>query len=286
MKKLILCLPCLLLIFLLHGHSKTFKINPSSYDHRTFNRTHEQLDIFLQQLAIKNKYSEDGWTLIWQEEFHEDLLDTKTWNIEDWASEKNNELQYYTPKNISITANQLQLISNKEDYKGRSYTSAAIHTKDKFYFRYGKVEMRAKLPSGQGIFPAFWMMPNIDNTWLPEIDILEMLGDKPYEIWMVQHWLDNNQQLVSRSSSYQGPNYAENFHTYSLEWAPDSLKWFIDGELRFQTKHSSPDMDMYLYVNTAIGGDWPGNPDETTSFQQVFEIDYMRVYQQKGDGQK
>ncbi|MGN8644825.1 glycoside hydrolase family 16 protein [Gracilibacillus sp. HCP3S3_G5_1] len=262
---------------------ETVIAKPSSHDIRLSNHKSNQIETFIQQFSIKNKYKEDGWTLIWQEEFEQNKLDQAKWNIENWAAEKNNEWQYYTPNNIKVSDGKLKLISKKENYNGRSYTSAAIHSKDKFYFRYGKVEIRAKLPSGKGIFPAFWMMPNIDNQWLPEIDIFEMLGHQPNEIWMVQHWLDENQQLTSKSDHFIGDDdFSKDFHTFSLEWSVDSIKWYIDGIERFQTNNSSPQVDMYLYLNTAIGGDWPGSPDNTTIFPQTFEVDYVRVYQQKG----
>ena len=91
----------------------------------------------------------------------------------------------------------LKLISKNEKFKGRDYTSGAVHTKGKFDFLYGKAEMRAKLPAGQGIFPAFWMMTDKDDTWLPEIDIMEMLGHQPDKVWMVSHWLGNDGTLKS-----------------------------------------------------------------------------------------
>ncbi|MFA9558160.1 family 16 glycosylhydrolase [Evansella sp. AB-rgal1] len=224
----------------------------------------------------------EGWNLIWQDEFERNELDENKWNTEYWAAEKNNELQFYTPNNVRVSEGNLHLVSRREDYKGRHYTSGAIHTKDKFSFRYGKAEMKAKLPSGQGIFPAFWMMPNIDQTWLPEIDIMEMLGHKPDEIWMVLHWLDEKNKLTSVSTMHKGVDYSQNFHTYSVEWSPTEVVWYIDDIERFRTSAFVPNVDMYLYVNTAIGGDWPGRPDNTTIFPQLFEVEYVRVYE-RGD---
>ncbi len=221
---------------------------------------------------------EDGWELVWEDDFDGAQLNKKKWNIEDWAADKNNELQYYSPNNIKVESGMLKLISKKESLGGRDYTSGAIHSKGKFSFLYGKVEMRAKLPRGQGLFPAFWTMTNQEHTWLPEIDIVEMLGHKPEEIWMVLHWLDDNNTLTSVSTSYQGEDYSKEFHTFGLEWTPNYVSWFIDGVERFKTTKFIPQEEMYLYMNTAIGGNWPGSPDESTSFPAVFEIDYVRVY--------
>lgn len=189
------------------------------------------------------------------------------------------ELQYYSPNNIAVEDGHLKLITKDQDYGGKNFTSGAIHSKNKFSFLYGKVEMKAKLPKGQGMFPAFWMMPNQKNTWLPEIDIMEMLGHKPNEVWMVVHWLDANNKLVSNSGNFIGNDYSKDFHTFGLEWTPTTLTWFIDGVESYRTDAFVPDMEMYLYLNTAVGGNWPGSPDKTTKFPQYFEVDYVRVYQ-------
>lgn len=219
------------------------------------------------------------WRLIWSDEFNQDCLDKSKWNIEEWPAEKNKELQYYSPQNVSVKADMLVLMSKNEPYKGRNYTSGAVHTQGKFDFLYGKAEIRAKLPAGQGVFPAFWMMADNQDTWLPEIDILEMLGHKPNEIWMVTHWLDTNNTLKSTSSTFVGPNFSEDFHLFSVEWTPNSITWFIDDVERFTTREFVPDEHMYLYINTAIGGNWPGSPDHTSEFPVKYEIDYVRVYQ-------
>ncbi|WP_188454825.1 glycoside hydrolase family 16 protein [Virgibacillus oceani] len=222
------------------------------------------------------------WKLVWQDEFDGTQLHRSKWNIEDWAAEKNKELEYYTPKNVMLKDGKLKLVSLKEKHGDREYTSGAIHSKDKFSLLYGKVEMRAKLPRGQGIFPAFWMLTDKETTYLPEIDIMEMLGHRPEETWMVLHWLDENHQLNSVSKSYIGDDYSDDFHTFGIEWTEDSITWFVDGIERFHTEQYIPHEEMYLYVNTAIGGVWPGNPDKTTSFPQYYLVDYIRVYKQNG----
>ncbi|SEM94048.1 Glycosyl hydrolases family 16 [Mesobacillus persicus] len=224
----------------------------------------------------------EGWQLAWEDNFDGIGVDSNKWNIVDWAAEKNEELQYYSPNNVKVENGLLKLIAKKEQFGGRDYTSGAVHTKSKYSFLYGKVEMRAKLPTGQGMFPAFWMMTNKEDTWLPEIDILEMLGHKPKEIWMVLHWLDENQSLRSVSDNFIGPDFSESFHTFGIEWTPKSIVWFIDGEEKFRVQKNIPSEEMYLYLNTAVGGVWPGSPDQTTQFPTFYEIDYVRVYQKNG----
>lgn len=151
--------------------------------------------------------SHDEWELLWNDEYNGDCIDTDKWTIEDWAAIKNNELQYYSPNNVKVEDGVLKLISREERYKGRDYTSGAVHTKDKFELLYGKVEIRAKLPAGQGLFPAFWMMTNQEDSWLPEIDIMEMLGHKPNKIWMVVHWLNEDGKLTNDSRSFMHVGY-------------------------------------------------------------------------------
>ncbi|ADU29693.1 glycoside hydrolase family 16 protein [Evansella cellulosilytica] len=232
-----------------------------------------------------HEFKKEGWTLIWKDEFQNDQIDETKWNSENWAAEKNNELQFYTPENVHVNNGSLQLVSRKERFGGRDYTSGAIHTMDKFSFKYGKAEIRARLPSGQGVFPAFWMMPNIEGVWLPEIDIMEMLGHKPNEIWMVVHWLNEHGELKSKSNKYISENdFSNDFHTYAVKWSEEKITWLIDDVEVFTTDAYIPDNDMYLYLNTAIGGNWPGSPDETTIFPQVFEIEYVRVYEKNEEG--
>ena len=229
------------------------------------------------------KLYQDEWELIWLDEFESTCLDAGKWNVEDWAAEKNNELQYYSPSNIKVEDGLLKLISKNEKFKGKIYTSGAVQTQGKFNFLYGKAEMRAKLPAGQGIFPAFWMMPDKEDTWLPEIDILEMLGHLPNEIWMVTHWLDATGTLKSDANNFKGPDFSKDFHTFSIEWTPDSIVWLIDGIERFRSSEFIPSENMYLYLNTAIGGNWPGSPDNSTVFPVYYEIDYVRVFKRKKD---
>lgn len=225
-----------------------------------------------------NPVADNNWRIIWRDEFEGNCLDPEKWNSEDWAAEKNNELQYYTPSNVVVEDGLLKLISKKERYKGREYTSGAVHTRATFDLLYGKVEMKAKLPKGQGVFPAFWMLTDKKNTFLPEIDIFEVLGHQPNEVWMVLHALDHNGILTSDAHSFSGPDFSEDFHIFSIEWTPKSVVWYIDHLEQFRTHRDIPTEPMYLYVNTAIGGDWPKPPDHTTVFPVRYEIDYIRVF--------
>ena len=226
-------------------------------------------------LSTKNPSA--SWKIIWEDNFDDPSLSTAKWNIIDWAAEKNNELEYYTPDNVSLTNGNLCIITEKKQYNGRSFTSGAIETKDKFHFLYGKAEIRAKLPKGKGIFPAFWMLAQNDSD-LPEIDIMEMIGDYPSEIWMVYHWLDGDEQKRNYTS-YTGPDFSEDYHIFSIEWSSDKMVWLIDNAEVFSTDHA-PNQPMFLYINTAVGGVWPGSPDTKTIFPQSLLVDYVRIYKE------
>ncbi|MBM7539855.1 glycoside hydrolase family 16 protein [Amphibacillus cookii] len=235
---------------------------------------HQMSSLFLNQRKTATCFLHPKWQLVWRDEFEGEQVNRSKWTLEEGWLDKNNELQFYHPNQVKVDQGKLRIETNK------SYQSGALHTKDKWRFLYGRVEIRARLPRGQGIFPAFWMLPNQDETWLPEIDIIELLGHEPDRVWMVVHGLEND-RLRSDSASFKGPDFSETFHTFVLEWSKDELIWLIDGVERYRTTSFVPQVPMYLYLNTAVGGDWPGSPDETTKFPQTYEVDYIRVYQLK-----
>lgn len=218
-----------------------------------------------------------GWVLTFDDEFNGDTIDAAKWNPEDWASTRNHELQYYAPDEVSVSHGCLRLNSQPRDYKGRHYTSGAANTKGKFSQLYGRFEMRAKLPATKGIWPAFWMLP-AGGGWPPEIDIMELIGHKPNTVYMTNHW-GTAKDHKQNGSPFVGPDFSADFHTFAVEWEKGEIRWYVDGEQRFKSTQGAPDKPFYLLVNTAVGGDWPGKPDTTTVFPQVYEIDYIRAYQ-------
>lgn len=227
---------------------------------------------------------QDGWHLVWNDEFHSEKSLIK-WNPQNWPSKKNGEWQYYLPENIDVQDGSLVISSRKESFKGRSYTSGAVTTEDKFEFTYGKIEIRAKLPKGQGVFPALWLV-NSEEYWLPEINIVESIGQDPNELYFVVHWRDEKGEQKRDYKKLTGEtDFAEDFHLYGLIWEPGRIVWTLDGKRIFETKKYSPDIPLFMYLNTAIGGTWPGPPDPRDSFPKELLIDYVRVYQQGGEGQ-
>jgi beta-glucanase (GH16 family) len=121
------------------------------------------------------------------------------------------------------------------------------------------------------------------GTWPPEIDIMELLGHEPTRVYMTHHW-GAWPNVQSHGGSYAGPDFSQDFHTFAIEWRPGLLIWLVDGVLRFVSTTHVPDEPFFIILNTAVGGDWPGNPDQTTVFPQYHEIDYVRWYVRSDPG--
>ncbi|MFO0838124.1 MAG: family 16 glycosylhydrolase [Phycisphaerae bacterium] len=226
-----------------------------------------------------------SWTLIWSDEFSAGGVDATKWRVEDRHLIKNNELQYYAPDEVYVQSGSLVLRSRARVYSGYdsngnwgtyNYTSALVESRARFAMTYGRVEVRAKLPYSRGLWPAHWMLPT-SGSWPPEIDIMELLGHEPTRIYMTHHW-GSWPSVQSDGGQYVGPNYSLGFHTFAIEWSPARIDWLIDGVLRFSSGVAIPAEPFYLILNTAVGGDFPGNPDGSTVFPQYHEIDYVRVY--------
>lgn len=228
------------------------------------------------------------WKLVWSDEFdYSGLPDSAKWSNEAGMI-RNNELQYYTDRRIenSIVENgNLLLIGRKEGYKSAGYTSASLKTDGKFSWTYGRLEARMKLPKGQGMWPAFWMLgQNIHQVGWPrcgEIDIMEHINNED-TVYGTLHW--HNEKHISDGTKIQCD--PEKFHSYAIEWDKESLKWFLDGvkyhEVSIKDSLNSTSefhKPFYLILNLAIGGDWPENPDDTTIFPDTVTVDYVRVYQ-------
>ncbi len=238
-----------------------------------------------------------GYNMVWSEEFDGSTIDTSLFNFElgdgcpnlcGWG---NKELQHYTsdPKNVRQESGYLILTATNP--KKDIYRSARLTTQGKRSFRYGRVDIRAKLPLGQGIWPALWMLgDNIKDLGWPacgEIDIMEMVGQKPNQISAAAHWGKQWNPSIHISGTYDNPlPFAEEFHVFSVEWTSESLKWFVDDQL-FHTigadqVHMDPnpfDGTFFFILNIAVGGNHPGSPDASTPFPQAMKVDYIRVYQ-------
>jgi beta-glucanase (GH16 family) len=235
--------------------------------------------------------SPEGWELVWADEFDSETLNKVNWIIETggggWG---NSEWQFYTdrPENLRLEDGLLIIEAREEDYLGNDYTSARIKTQSLQTWTYGRIEARIKLPSGQGIWPAFWMLGDDFPTagWpnCGEIDIMENIGD-PQTTYGTIHgpgYSGGN----GIGTSYYSPNadLSEGFHTYAIQWSPGSISWFVDDTLfNTITDRQVPgdwvyDHPFFIILNLAVGGELPGYPDATTEFPQQLQVDYVRVY--------
>ena len=239
----------------------------------------------------------EGWDLVWQDEFEGSEIDLEKWSHEvNGSGGGNNEWQYYTdfPENSFIENGTLVIEAREEKYIGRSYTSARMRTVGKGDWQYGRFEARIKLPTGQGLWPAFWMLP---SEWRyggwpssGEIDIMELVGHEPETVHGTIHFGGlGNHLFTGKGYTLEEGIFNDEFHVFAVEWEEREMRWFIDDEL-FLTQNSwstknaaypAPfDQPFHILLNVAVGGNWPGPPDETAVFPQRMEVDYVRVYQQ------
>ncbi len=242
--------------------------------------------------------SSNGWTLVWSDEFTQangSSPDASKWAYDIGTGSSgwgNNEWQYYTSRtnNVRIENNQLVIEAKAESHMGANYTSARLKTQGKASWTYGRMEARIKLPRGQGIWPAFWMLgTNITSAGWPdcgEIDILENIGREPTIIHGTVHGPGySGGNSISGPYSLPGnPVFADDFHVYAVEWTTNQIKWFVDTQPYFSVTpvnltgswvFNAPE---FVILNVAVGGNWPGYPDGTTVFPQRMLVDYVRVY--------
>ena len=243
----------------------------------------------------------DKWKLVWNDEFDGKTLDYSKWEAEVNAfGGGNQELQIYTDRkeNLRLENGNLVLEARKDNHgisgTTREYSSARIRSKHRGDWKYGKFEVRAKLPSGQGVWPAIWMLPTEDlyGTWASsgEIDIMEFKGQEPNIVLGTLHygkpWPEN--KFTSGQLKLPDGNFTDDFHVYAMEWEEGVIRWYVDGKL-YQTqkewtsgggKYPAPfDQKFHMILNLAIGGNFVGNPDARTPFPRQFLVDYVRVSQ-------
>lgn len=245
-----------------------------------------------------------GWTLVWSDEFNGpdgSPVDSSKWVMatggNGWG---NQELEYYTARtqNAVQQGGNLVITARAEKYTGpdgitRDYTSARLRTEGKFSQKYGRFEARIKIPRGQGIWPAFWMlgddMSKVDWPNCGEIDIMENIGKEPALVHGTIHGpgYSGEHGLGSSFALPDNARFADDFHIYAVEWEPEAIRFYVDDHLYgTRTPAELPkgtkwvyDHPFFLLLNVAVGGGWPGNPDETTVFPQTMLVDYVRVYE-------
>ena len=241
------------------------------------------------------------WTLVWSDEFKQadgTPPDPAKWGCETggngWG---NNELEYYTARtnNARIEDGQLVIEALKEDFRGRKFTSARLLTQGKWSWTYGRFEARMKLPRGQGIWPAFWMLgTNLATASWPacgEIDIMEHIGKEPGTVHGTVHGpgYSGSGGIGAPVTLPGGRTLASDFHVFAVECETNRITWFMDGASYFTVVPASlpPEarwvfnQPKFLLLNLAVGGGWPGYPDASTTFPQRLIVDYVRVYEHR-----
>jgi beta-glucanase (GH16 family) len=192
-------------------------------------------------------------------------------NLNNWISIErkdsyNNELQFYSKDNVVINEDIIEITSRKESRENKMYTSGLVEST--FAYKYGYFEFIIEVSEGKGIFPAIWFMPN-DGKRLPEIDLFEMIGSEPDIFYGVIHFEEDG---IEDRDYFAHKVQRKKEYTVSLEWKPESLTWHIDNQEIYSTTKGVPQEYMYIIINQAIGGNWPGNPDEDTIFPNKFKI--------------
>jgi beta-glucanase (GH16 family) len=278
------------------------------------------LSIFLFLLPFAVSASADEWKLVWSDEFDKPgLPDSKRWGYEKGLI-RNDERQYYTvarKENARVENGTLVIEARKEPWhdtvpsagkavrRGRpvrpaaDYTSASLTTRGKAAWTYGRIEVRAKLPSGRGTWPAIWMLgTNIDRVGWPtcgEIDIMEFVGFDPGVVHANVHTKTYNHAInTGKGDKISIPDVSKAFHVYAIEWDAQHIDFFVDHKKYFTFKNEGTggaawpyDKDQYLILNLAIGGGWGGQKGiDDSIFPQKFVIDYVRVYQKAAESKR
>jgi beta-glucanase (GH16 family) len=250
--------------------------------------------------AAEDKAAKADWILVWSDEFdgaNGTPADSAKWRHEigggGWG---NDELEYYTDRieNSFQENGNLVIRAVKENYKGRKYTSARLLTRETFAQTYGRFEARIKIPAGRGLWPAFWLLGSDFNqredNWpeCGEIDIMENIGSEPSVIHGSMHG-PGYYEDEAITAAFSFPDYRKfsaDYHVFAVEWEKDAVRFFVDGD-NYQTITKKEvltygkwvfDKPFFILLNVAVGGDWPGRPNQTTVFPQSMYVDYVRVY--------
>ena len=257
--------------------------------------------------GLTSPTNSNTWTLVWGDEF--DSPTPSTIDLNKWTREVggsgwgNNELQFYTDNSQNAYINGkgqlvIEALSEKINPKHKcwygscQYSSARLITKNKFEQTYGRIEARIKLPFGQGIWPAFWMLGNdIDSRGWPncgEIDIMENIGREPSIVHGTIHGpgYSGSSGIGGAYELKRGKRFRDEFHNFAVEWEPNEIRWYVDKEMYHRrTPADLPkdakwvfDHGFFIILNLAVGGNWPGSPDSRTKFPQKMEVDYVRAY--------
>lgn len=240
-----------------------------------------------------------GWELVFADEFDAPLSSDKWtrcywWDANGCTNLGNKELQWYMPDNALVLDGHLVLRAQRQSVAGHEgkifdYTSGLVTSgrsyeerdsrSDRFATTYGYFEIRAKVPAGKGLWSAFWLLPSTHNS-KPEIDIMEVLGHATETLEMHTHYRDDEGVSQNPGSEAKVPDMSRQFHVFGVDWQPGVIIWYFDGEekWRYSVEEHISQEPMYILLNLAVGGEWPGAPAKETIFPADYIIDYVRVW--------
>jgi beta-glucanase (GH16 family) len=234
--------------------------------------------------------------LLLREDFDGSQLNRSRWRTCHWWAARgctiasNHELQWYQPEQVRVHGGALRLVAQRRRVRGSGdsihrYVSGMVSSgpargssRAKFAFRYGRAEIRARVPAGKGLWSAFWLLP-VSRTSKPEIDVMEIVGQRPDLVEFHLHWRARNGTVKQRGKRWANAGLRSGWHTFAIDWRPGSLTWRVDGVVRWRVRGTVvPSTPMYLIVNLAVGGDWPGAPDSSTTFPGALLVDSVKVW--------
>jgi beta-glucanase (GH16 family) len=258
-------------------------------------------------LIASVEYGRAEWQFVWGDEFSGNCVNTRHWTFDTGNGNNgwgNRELEYYTrrPENVYVAEGMLHIVARKEMYQGKHYTSAKLKTRGLFSHKYGRFEFYARLPRGQGYWPALWLMPEdaVYGRWAAsgEIDVMENKGGDPGKIFGTIHYggtYPDNTHSRGPHFDFPAGDSPQNFHLYAVEWTSNAISWLVDnqvyetqtnwwssrrpGDASNRNPYPAPfDQPFYIIMNLAVGGQFGGNPNESTVFPGEMQVKYVRVY--------
>ena len=223
-----------------------------------------------------------GYRLVFDDEFSGSKLDGRRWATSlPWGNTNHGEQQYYRPSAVSLGRGVVTITASKRPTGGKPFTSGAISSYRHFAFKYGRAEARCQVPAGAGLWSAFWLLARM-KSGNEEADVMEVLGSNPSQGFAVLHYgtMTNKGRALS---TYRGPDFSAGWHTFSLDWRPGVMIWYVDGVERYRVTRNVPSDPMIVIANLSVGGadSWAGPPDRYTAFPASLKIDYIRVFQRR-----
>ncbi len=238
---------------------------------------------FLFAPCVAQSFQISGWNAVWQDEFNGTSVDHSRWEVAYRENSPNNEEQFYLPDQVSVSGGQLHIEASNQPMGSKPYRSGLVRTWEEH--RYGRWEVRADLPWGQGMWPAIWLLPRDLGTapWPTggEIDIMENVGNNTFFVKGSYHYNYTPGTPITSNADYiTGEDFAAGMHDYAVEWEPGAIRFYVDDNLYHTVENpiQPQEMPMSLIINLAVGGDWPGSPDGSTVFPQTFDIEYARYW--------